>query len=154
MTEEAFLARVAKDVSGCWLWTGAKSDDGYGVVSTKQHRLVKAHRLAWERAHGAVPRGLYVLHRCDVRLCVNPDHLFIGDHAANMRDAANKGRLNVQIRATELREKRRANASLTVDQVMEIQRSRDTHAALGRRFGVTKGAIWQIRAGRTWKGIA
>ena len=70
--------------TGCWLWLGFISPDGYGT------RL--AHRRAWELARGPIPDGMLVCHRCDVRHCVNPDHLFLGTHLDNMRDMIRKGR--------------------------------------------------------------
>lgn len=82
-----FWERVMKS-DGCWEWTGPRNPDGYGKVSS----LVKAHRLSWEMCNGVVPSGLHVLHTCDNRACVRPDHLFLGTHQDNMRDREAKGR--------------------------------------------------------------
>lgn len=80
----------------CWLWTAATIGGGYGqimgVVNGKR-RPVYAHRVSWEMAFGPIPADLYVLHRCDVPLCVNPDHLFLGTQGDNLADARAKGRL-------------------------------------------------------------
>jgi hypothetical protein len=77
--------------SGCWLWIGAASKDGYGVAKIKNAQL-RAHRLAWQIFNGAIPRGLLACHRCDVPLCCNPAHLFLGTVSDNVRDAVAKGR--------------------------------------------------------------
>ena len=79
--------------SGCWLWEGYIRN-GYGRLRQKS-----VHRLAWEEVNGPIPPGLSVLHHCDVRLCCNPDHLFVGTNADNNRDMSAKGR-NGQTRKT------------------------------------------------------
>lgn len=89
---ERFEAKFERQETGCWIWTRAKSSsNGYG----KAHfggRTLGAHRAAWEIYRGPIPPGLFVLHRCDVPLCVNPDHLFIGTQLDNVTDRESKGR--------------------------------------------------------------
>jgi hypothetical protein len=76
----------------CLLWTGAKNPGGYGVAFLAEHGTTGAHRMSWILSHGPIPGGLFVLHKCDTPLCCNPDHLFLGTHADNMKDKASKGR--------------------------------------------------------------
>lgn len=86
-----FWLNVEKQQFGCWLWKGAISRSGYGLCSFRG-RTMGAHRAAWTMEHGAIPVGLLVLHKCDVRNCVRPDHLFTGTYQDNMRDMYAKGR--------------------------------------------------------------
>jgi hypothetical protein len=78
----------------CWLWTAGLDAYGYGQIHRPRQTPIKVHRASWMLVHGRVDANQHVLHHCDVRNCVNPAHLFLGDQAANMRDAAAKGRLN------------------------------------------------------------
>lgn len=75
----------------CVLWHRAISSNGYGAA-WRDGRQMSAHRMIWEAVNGPIPAGLYVLHRCDVKACVNLDHLFLGTPLDNMRDKIAKGR--------------------------------------------------------------
>lgn len=86
---DRFWSKVDK-TEGCWLWTGSRFRSGYGQFQY-DGRPHSAHRIAWLLTHGKLP-GQRVLHHCDVRSCVRPDHLFLGTDADNMRDMAQKAR--------------------------------------------------------------
>jgi len=99
--------------AGCWLWERAVSTAGYGQVRDGK-KLLYTHRLAYELFNGEIPEGMFVLHRCDVRCCCNPDHLFVGTNADNMRDKIEKGR---QTRGSKC-----GTAKLTEADVVEMRR--------------------------------
>lgn len=82
--------------NGCIEWTGGLNNCGYGQTSIYAKHVL-AHRLAFELANGPIPAGVYVLHTCDNRVCVNPDHLWLGSQLDNVRDAITKGRMYWQV---------------------------------------------------------
>lgn len=133
--------------TGCFLWVGAVDAFGYGQISPKRRRSdpaheIKAHRAAWVNLFGPIPQGLFICHKCDQRLCVNPAHLFVGTAEDNNRDARQKNRH--AHRATH------GMAKLSEEQVCEILHSHDTGASLAIRFGVSQAAISNIRTGKRW----
>lgn len=144
---ERFWAHVAKSDS-CWLWTGCTSPNGYGVIneSGKKGRRWYAHRYSYTLHKGVIPEGLIICHRCDIRPCVSPEHLFLGDCKDNMQDAASKDRMTYGEDCH--------SARLTENTVKEI-RARFaaggcSYKGLAREYGVYDQAIRYAIMGRTW----
>lgn len=139
-----FHAKYFK-TSTCWLWTAGKFANGYGMVSLgrRSGRQIntQAHRVAYVLANGSIPQGQVVMHTCDVRGCVNPAHLILGDQAENVRDAAAKGHYSVPHRSGSRALK------IPASDVALIVASPESCVSLADRYGVTKTCISLIRRG-------
>lgn len=138
----------------CWIWPGAKLNSGYGCINVKG-RTITTHRVAWELSNGQpVPNGLQVLHRCDVRLCCNPAHLFVGTQSENLLDMAAKGRYGKRRIPTGARHH---NAKLSDSDVRAIRKglmAGATKSSLALTFGVHRRAIYDIATGKGWAHVA
>lgn len=154
--EQRFMRKVVKEDGGCWRWTAAVVRAvGYGRFGMAGAEVEYAHRASWRLFRGEIPDGIYVCHRCDVRTCVNPDHLFLGTAADNMRDAAIKGRIRFPA-ASFASDETHQVARLTNEQVLEIRRTPNEYGSLKRlaeKFGVHHATIWNARTGRTFKDV-
>lgn len=140
---------IEKRATGCWLWRGTVNQNGYGQISIER-RSVLAHRLMWERIHGAIPVGMQVCHRCDVRNCVNPAHLFLGTAADNQHDKKQKGR-------AARGERNGGGGKLTAQKVQAIRRRCDegeSKAAVAEAFGVTATMVGHIVRRTAWAHVA
>jgi hypothetical protein len=143
--------RYVRKTSGCWEWT-ASTAAGYGTFGLDRETMVGAHRFSWELHFGPIPPGMYVCHHCDNKVCVRPDHLFLGTALANNRDMDRKGRRVL----APLHGEANPNAKLTADDVFEIRRLCGEGIAkreLARRFGVTPTLIRSVVARRHWKSV-
>jgi hypothetical protein len=139
---DSFLEKVIPEpMSGCWLWTGGSTADGYGLMSLngKQDR---AHRLSYKIYCGEVPEGMGVLHRCDVPYCVNPDHLYVGTQQQNCQDQVDRQR--------NRRGQAHPFAKLTEADVRAIRASDQPSRALAKQYGIQPLSVCGILARRSW----
>ena len=132
-------------MSDCVLWTKARTGK-YGQLTWHQEHWL-AHRFSWFQSFGPIPKGLHVLHRCDTPLCVNPEHLFLGTNADNMRDKIAKGRNH--------KGEGSGTAKLTEDDVYSIIASYPTCTIreLADDFCVSYPTVRDILKGQTWKHV-
>ncbi len=145
-----FWRRVNK-TEGCWLWTGAPANVGYGAVYF-EGRDQSTHRVSWQLAYGPIPDGLCVLHKCDIRLCVNPEHLFLGTKKDNTQDMMQKGRN----RSNPPRGERQHAAKLTEESVRSALArvaGGESQRSVARSLGVTEANVSAIIRGKSWRHV-
>src|SRR6267142_336332 len=132
------------DKSGdCWLWTGLRNIFGYGRFTFDSSSMM-AHRASWVINNAQMPLELNVLHKCDVRLCVNPKHLWLGTNRDNALDMSAKGRAPTPL------------AKLTEQQVREIRARRkngEKGVDLAREYGLCPRQIARINTGHYWRHV-
>lgn len=146
---DRLMSKVNKTQQGCWLWTGGTNGRGYGVIGTERPRRSNyAHRVSYELHVGPIPDGMEVAHRCDVRNCVNPEHLTLMTHRENEADKASKGRVP--------RGERQWQSRLTETAVLDIRRrvkEGETRTALAKEYGTSASNVEHIVARRRWKHV-
>jgi len=154
---ERFAKKYRIDPSGCWQWIGTCfRKKGVDVAAFKLPRVAKGQksrtvnpaRLSFELHKGAIPPGAFVLHSCDNRMCVNPDHLSLGDHKQNMREV--KERLRGALGS------RNYNSKLTDDRVRELRRLFGSMPIedLASKFGITPACACMAICRYTWRHVS
>jgi hypothetical protein len=129
--------------SGCLLWEGCRllrngKRGIYGMIRLNG-RMVKTHRVAYQAAYGPIPEGAHVLHRCDVGLCCNPTHLFLGDNETNIADKVAKDRGRKKLTIAQARE------------IHEMATTGLTHSKIAMVFGVRQSTVSRIILGERRK---
>lgn len=149
-----FLSKIDKSGGddACWIWRGTVDKvTGYGSFGVhhaagKPHRLVGAHRYSWAHHVGAIPDAKSVLHRCDVRACVNPAHLFLGTHGDNMADGVKKARFQ--------HGRGHHNAKLSESDILTIRRANDAGMPqwrIAKAYDISQSHVSQIIRAFIWK---
>jgi hypothetical protein len=141
INQRLFWQRVRK-LDYCWFWTGPVNRGGYGI-----HGTILAHRASWLITRGDIPERLKILHSCDNRRCVNPNHMRLGTQMQNVTDMHDRNRAN------KARGEANAVAKLSVECVIEIRRrsaSGEMKTEIARKFGVTPTCIGSICKRKTW----
>lgn len=158
-TERFWFYVDKKSDEECWEWQGSISSGGYGsfyISSLKKD--IRAHQASWKINRGEIPDGLWVLHHCDNRKCVNPHHLFLGTASDNQRDMRSKGRGNKNYLYGKDHPQhgiKHWSNKLSEDDVRKIREMKAsgkyTLRGIAKIFGVTHGCINNICQGRKWK---
>ena len=142
---QRFHKKYIVDKDNCWIWQsgtrGSNEKKQYGR-HWANGKSINAHRFSYIIHVGEIPDGVYVCHKCDNPLCVNPKHLFLGTHQENMNDMVAKNR------AYKGRgEEKYWLSKLTAKQAEEIKNSTLSQSKLGKIYGVAQTTISRIKRG-------
>lgn len=169
---ERFHSKVQKSDIGCWKWQGAISSDGYGSFLWRG-TITKPHRAAYEIYKGAIPPGMVVMHSCDNRACVNPEHLSVGTQKQNVADCIAKCRRNTPVghkqrpewiakRVAAMRARGYSHckggpahprAKLTEEQVCLLREMHESGASartMARTFAISTSAAQMVATNKTY----
>ncbi len=136
--KERFRAKIKMMETGCHEWQSVLHWSGYGKFY-HEGRQALAHRAAYDLFVSPIPEGLFVLHQCDNRKCVNPDHLFLGTQRDNVEDRDRKGRAG---------KKTKPDTKLSAEQIQEVHRllgDRYSQREIADRYGVHQTTISRLR---------
>jgi hypothetical protein len=153
--EARFWSHVDKSAD-CWTWNLYRNSRSYGqfVVSVGgKARAITPSRFSWELHNGPVPKGMLVCHRCDNRICVRPDHLFLGTAKDNSRDASRKGRFAAQKDPRIRQGDNSPGRKLSSKDVLDIRRlscGGMSQRELASKFSISKGQIYNIVHRKQW----
>jgi HNH endonuclease len=130
--------------SGCWLWLGALHEGGYGEFRERNSgtKRIRAHVFSYRYYKGEIPTGKFVLHTCDIRCCVNPDHLYAGTKKQNTADASRRQRF-------PLGEKHH-QTTITESEILAIRVDPRAQHIIAVEYGVCQMTISNIKARKTW----
>jgi hypothetical protein len=146
--EEYIRAKITVNKDGCWLWNGHISKKTGYCISKYRSIQKKAHAFSYETFKGNISEGLCICHKCDVRHCVNPDHLWTGTHSDNIQDCIIKHRNNPP------KGQRSGSAKLKIEDIIEIRKLYESgilQKDLAKKFKVSRATICCICKNKTWK---
>lgn len=139
--------------AGCWIWIGDQTASGYGRMRV-EGKQVLAHRVSYELHRGFIAEGIFVCHKCDVRLCVNPDHLFLGTQKDNVTDMIQKGRNSRSGAINPVKHERHHKAKINKQQAAEIFQlawfSPMSQREIGEAYGLSQTNVSVIKHGLAW----
>ncbi len=149
---DRFWIKVNKrGAKGCWIWTAAKNNKGYGMIQGETVReFITAHRASWVLHSGKIPKGACVLHKCDTPACVNPRHLFLGSQKENVHDMIAKGRGGGQFKAGSQHQLSKVDKKTAAKICSEYASVRISQENLGAKYGLERHTVGLIIRGQHW----
>ena len=150
-TRRPFMQRFEEKIEmipecGCWIWTAATNIHGYGLFIFNG-KMQSTHRISWQVYRGAIPAGMFILHRCDTRLCVNPNHLRIGTQKENIQECHSKGRAGYKFG------EHNGQSILLESQVLQIMSDSREHYIIAKDYNISSSLVSALKKGKRWQHI-
>lgn len=148
-----FFTKLSFGSSECWYWDGCIDDVGYGRLG-KYDGENKAHRISWKLFNGEIPDGMKILHKCDIKNCVNPDHLFLGTQQDNIKDMVLKGRDKF---GTGCAGEKNPMSRLTEKKVLSMREKYSmggiSYKSIAKLFNVSTMTAYRAITKRLWRNV-
>lgn len=138
------LSRVILN-GDCWIWSGTAAKRGYGMIGVRGSHTALTHRLSYELHKGSIPSGALVLHTCDVRRCINPDHLYLGTAKQNTADMLSRDRESFGERSGAAK-----ITEATTDEIFRLSALGRSQRSIGGMVGLSQGQISRILNNKAW----
>lgn len=153
---QRFIDKIEYSQDGCWHWTGAvRGKSGYGAFKYRG-KVQSTHRVAYMIFVEEIPDSLHVCHQCDNRLCVNPDHLFLGTHSDNMKDAYKKGRVSPPMGIQFTKGNIPSNATITEKEAKQVKKAIIDGKRLvdiSRDLGIKYMTVVDVKRGKSFRNV-
>ena len=149
IVEKTIKERFREKVGLDWQWRASKNASGYGIIGVGD-KVELAHRLSYKIHNGQIPDNMQVLHTCDDRGCVNPEHLYLGTNHDNIMDRVKRNRKG------DVSGEKNGLSKLNKKQILEIReryKNGENQHSIGKQYGVCKATIYYIVNELTWKHI-
>ena len=146
---ERFWPKVTK-TDYCWVWNAGIISSGYGIFYVYGVGQTTAHRAAWELVKGPIPKGLFVLHKCDNKICVRPSHLFLGTPQDNTDDMIRKGRHKIDPRRGVENGRAKLNPTLAKEIRQKYPGKGYSQERLAEEYGVSQKLISLVVNNKIW----
>jgi hypothetical protein len=153
------LDRVVRiPFSGCWIFTGAVNEAGYGIVGTggRGEPTDRTHRITYRHYCGPIPDGMFVCHSCDTPACCNPDHLFLGTNHDNVKDMLRKGRNSPPPRNPHVVGSVHPGAKLhesIIPEMRKLYAEGWTQKQIAEKYGVARQTVSKVLNGKRFKHV-
>lgn len=156
VVERIFDKIVRIPIAGCWVYTGAVTDFGYGIIGlgTRKQGIDRTHRVIYRHFVGEIPPKMFVCHRCDVPSCCNPSHLFLGTNQDNVNDMIAKGRNSLPPRNPHVVGSKHPLSKFTEDAVRTIKADYNAGKSiyrLAKEHKVAQSTMQRIIHGKRYK---